>query len=270
MAYGTITAPAEGAVLPVDTIGGTDFPRTKISFGAEGSVTDVNSGAPLPVSITGSAAVTGTFWQATQPVSIAGTVAVSGPLTDTQLRAVAVPVSGTVGISGSVAVTGTFFQATQPVSIANPVAVTGTFWQATQPISAASLPLPTGASTAANQATIITHVDGVEASLSSMVGALVGTEYETVAASQTTQALGATGATGDLLTGVLIIPATTSPGAVSIKDGAGTAITVFAGGTDSVSTLHPFFVPLGIRSGAGAWQVTTGANVSAIGVGNFT
>lgn len=158
MAYGTITAPAEGAVLPVDTIGGTDFPRTKISFGAEGSVTDVNSGAPLPVSITGSAAVTGTFWQATQPVSISGTVAVSGPLTDTQLRAVAVPVSGTVGISGSVAVTGTFFQATQPVSIANPVAVTGTFWQATQPISAASLPLPTGAGTAANQATAIAAI----------------------------------------------------------------------------------------------------------------
>lgn len=40
--------------------------------------------------------VSGTFWQATQPVS--------GPLTDTQLRATAVPVSGT------------FWQATQPVS----------------------------------------------------------------------------------------------------------------------------------------------------------
>ena len=37
--------------------------------------------------------VSGTFWQATQPVSIAATVAVSGPLTDTQLRASAVPVS---------------------------------------------------------------------------------------------------------------------------------------------------------------------------------
>jgi hypothetical protein len=37
--------------------------------------------------------VSGTFWQATQPVSIAATVAVSGPLTDTQLRAAAVPVS---------------------------------------------------------------------------------------------------------------------------------------------------------------------------------
>ena len=93
---------------------------------------------------------------------------------------------------------------------------------------------------------------------------LVGTEYETVAPSSTNQPLGSTGAAGDLLASLLVIPASTSPGAVQIKDGADSAITVFAGGTDSVSTLHPFAIPLGIRSGAGAWQVTTGANVSVI------
>ena len=38
-------------------------------------------------------------------------------------------------------------------------------------------------------------------------------EYETVAASQTDQVLGATGATGDYLGDLLIVPATTSPGA---------------------------------------------------------
>ena len=37
-------------------------------------------------------------------------------------------------------------------------------------------------------------------------------DYETVAASQTAQALGATGAKGDFLSGVLVVPATTSPG----------------------------------------------------------
>lgn len=95
-------------------------------------------------------------------------------------------------------------------------------------------------------------------------------EYETVAASATDQGLGATGATGDYLSGVLIVPATTSPGPVSIKDGAGLAITIFTGGTTSVSNLVPFFVPLGIKSTAGAWKLTTGAAVSAIGVGNFT
>jgi hypothetical protein len=92
-------------------------------------------------------------------------------------------------------------------------------------------------------------------------------DYETVAASQSTQALGATGAVGDFLKGLLVIPATTTPGAVSIKDGGNSAISVYVGGT---STLNPFFIPLGIRSAVGAWQVTTGLNVSVIAVGNFT
>lgn len=97
-----------------------------------------------------------------------------------------------------------------------------------------------------------------------------GTEYETVAASQSDQAIGATGAAGDLLVGLLIVPASTSPGAVSVKDGSGSAITVFAGGASSVSNLVPFFVPLGIKSTSGAWKVTTGANVSVMAVGDFT
>ncbi len=97
---------------------------------------------------------------------------------------------------------------------------------------------------------------------------LTAGEYETVAASQTEQVMGAAGAAGDYLAGVLIIPATTSPGAVSIKDAAG-AITIFAGGASSVSNLVPFLVPLGIKA-AKEWKISTGANVSAIGIGNFT
>lgn len=95
-------------------------------------------------------------------------------------------------------------------------------------------------------------------------------EYETVAASQTTQTLGATGAAGDYLVGLLVVPATTSPGNVQIKDGSNGAITVFTGGASSVSNLLPFYIPLGMRSVQGAWQVTTGTNVSVIGVGEFT
>jgi hypothetical protein len=100
-----------------------------------------------------------------------------------------------------------------------------------------------------------------------------GTDYETVAASQTAQMLGAAGAVGDYLAGVLIVPGTTSPGTVSIKDGNGPDITIFTGGADSVGTLHPFFVPIGakcIATTTAGWQITTGANVSAIGVGSFT
>lgn len=93
--------------------------------------------------------------------------------------------------------------------------------------------------------------------------------YETVAASQTDQVLGTAGAKGDALDGLLLVPATTSPAAVSIKDGSGSAITIFTGGASSVSNLVPFYVPIGAKSTGGAWSVTTGANISAIAIGIF-
>ena len=94
-------------------------------------------------------------------------------------------------------------------------------------------------------------------------------DYETVAASQTAQALGATGATGDFISGILVVPASVSPGNVLLLDNA-ISITVFAGGTNSVNSLVPFFIPLGAASVSGAWKITTGANVSCIGIGKFT
>lgn len=94
--------------------------------------------------------------------------------------------------------------------------------------------------------------------------------YETVAASQTAQALGATGNAGDYLLGLLIVPATTSPGAVAIKDGSAAAITVFAGGASSLTELKPIWIPLKAVSANGAWQITTGANVSVVATGLFT
>jgi hypothetical protein len=124
-----------------------------------GSVSVSNFPATQPVS--------GTFWQATQPVS--------GPLTDTQLRASAVPVdtelttqdydsgagtstqavSGLIvpGAGGPVAITGDAAQGLDvdvtrvsgTVAVSGPltdtqlraaaVPVSGTFWQATQPVS---------------------------------------------------------------------------------------------------------------------------------------
>lgn len=101
--------------------------------------------------------------------------------------------------------------------------------------------------------------------------ALTGrSQIETVAASATDQALGVTGAAGDTLGVLWIVPATTSPGAVSIKDGSGSAITIFAGGASSVGSLQAFPFSLDLPSQSGAWKVTTGANVSVVAVGDFT
>jgi hypothetical protein len=96
--------------------------------------------------------------------------------------------------------------------------------------------------------------------------------YQTVAVS-TTQQCGATGASGDYLDGVWIIPGTAAAGVVQIKDGSGTAFNIFAGGgTTALPTLAPFFFGIGAISsgGVGGWKVITNANVTAVAVGNFT
>lgn len=100
-----------------------------------------------------------------------------------------------------------------------------------------------------------------------------GSAYETVAASQTAQALGATGATGDYLSHCVIYPVTTSPGVVTVFDNAnaaGTNVIAFAGGATSTSNLTPISVPVGALSTAGAWKVTTGTNVIVTCYGKFT
>lgn len=77
------------------------------------------------------------------PVPISGSLTISGGLTDTQLRASAVPISlaslpalATGGnVIGAVTQSGTW-----NVGVTGSVAVTGSFFQATQPVSIASMP----------------------------------------------------------------------------------------------------------------------------------
>lgn len=93
-------------------------------------------------------------------------------------------------------------------------------------------------------------------------------KYELIAASQTAQALGATGKAGDILERLIIVPETTGAGTVAIKDGSDTAINVLVSGT--LADLSPIVINIGAKSTAGAWQVTTGANVHVIAVGSFS
>ncbi len=91
--------------------------------------------------------------------------------------------------------------------------------------------------------------------------------YETVAASQTAQVLGLVGAQGDYVERLIIVPATTGPGVVTLLDGSTSIPIMVTGGT---TTLVPIVVELGMYSVTGAWKITTGANVSVIAVGTFT
>lgn len=92
--------------------------------------------------------------------------------------------------------------------------------------------------------------------------------YETVAASQTDQALGATGAAGDTLARLIITVGTAATAAVSIKDGAGSSIPILPNSPGG--GIGVYVVELGMRSLAGAWSVTTGAGSTVVAVGNFT
>jgi hypothetical protein len=91
-----------------------------------------------------------------------------------------------------------------------------------------------------------------------------------VAASDTDEPCGATGGIGDYLHELIILPAVVAAGAVSLEDGTGTNYTIHpGGGTTALTQLYPIVVPLGLVSALGAWEVTTGANVSVICKGRF-
>jgi hypothetical protein len=145
--------PGTGATVAADDISGVLHQRVKIGVGGDGVAVDVSSSNPMPVSGT-----------------VTANTGLSQPLTDSQLRAAAVPVSGT------------FFQATQPVSIAASVPVTGPLTDAqlrasAVPVSVGSIVLPTGASTLSEQqsqttllGTIDTDTGAIAASVASIDG----------------------------------------------------------------------------------------------------
>jgi ABC-type thiamine transport system ATPase subunit len=92
-----------------------------------------------------------------------------------------------------------------------------------------------------------------------------GTFYETVAASQTAQVLGVTGAAGDTLMRLVVTVGVSLTGTVSLLDGA------------TSYPLLPASLPVGIYSIEinavsvnGAWKITTGAGATVLAVGNFT
>lgn len=95
-----------------------------------------------------------------------------------------------------------------------------------------------------------------------------GVNYETVAVSQTDQVLGGTGAAGDYLEGLVCVVATAATSSVSIKDGAGSAISVLPANVGG--GVGTYYVPLGLVSASGAWKVTTGAGVTVIATGTFS
>lgn len=144
------------------------------------------------------------------------------------------------------------------------------------PVSATFAAVGAGTAAAAGRVTLASD-DPLVAKIPASLGAKAASaslsvtqaayEYETVAASQTAQVLGATGATGDYLSHIIIQPTTTAAGTVTVLDNA-TVIFTFTTGT--LADLSPKTIPFNLVSVSGAWKITTGANVAVIGIGDFT
>jgi len=89
--------------------------------------------------------------------------------------------------------------------------------------------------------------------------------YEHVAASQTEQVLGTTGAIGDYLHRLVITVNATSTCTVTIFDGVFSHILVRPN-----TAVGVYSIEMNTFSQAGPWEISTGAGVEVLAMGNFT
>lgn len=193
-----LSAGSGGDTIASDDIAGVKYQRIKLIIGADGTNDgDVASGNPLPV--TGTVAVTNAGI-----TTIAGAVSgsemqvdvVTSALPTGAATAAKQPALGTAGtasadvitVQGIASMTALVVDGsgvTQPVSNAGITTIAGAVSGTEMQVDVVTSALPTGAATAANQTTVIGHLDGVEtllgtidADTSTLAGAVSGTEMQ--------------------------------------------------------------------------------------------
>lgn len=96
-------------------------------------------------------------------------------------------------------------------------------------------------------------------------------QYEHVAASQSAQALGGTGAIGDYLHRIICTVTTAATGNVLIVDGTGVGILTHTILPALAGTgINVYNIEINAASTTGAWKITTGAGVEVMAVGIFS
>lgn len=138
------------------TVDGTFWQATQpVSFGSLPTGSNVIgsiANTEFAVTQSGTWTVSGTFFPDTQPISAAALPLPAGAATSANQSTIIGHLDGLEGLlAGTLTVNTGLTPLTDAQLRATAVPVSGTFWQATQPISAAALPLPDGAATSANQ-----------------------------------------------------------------------------------------------------------------------
>ena len=186
-----LATPPDATVVATDEVGARHFQLVKQVFGADGTATLVSAADPLPITIISGSSSGTEYTEGDVDVSITGTamlmegaantlVVAQGTATDGLLvnlgsnnDVVISDGGGSITVDGTVAAT-----LSEPISVddnGGSLTVDGTV-AATQSGAwniadiTGTVSLPTGASTAANQTTIIGHLDGVEGLLTTIDG----------------------------------------------------------------------------------------------------
>lgn len=171
-------ATVNGAAAPADL----HVQRVQPGFGGPSDFQDVTLANPLPVQVPGPLPLpTGAATQATLQTLLTAAQAIQAAAEALNGKATAIntgAVAGTVAVSNFPVATGL----TDTQLRATPVPVSGTFWQATQPVSftwagltdsqlrAAPLALPVGAATEAKQDVANTSLAAIDLDLSTIIG----------------------------------------------------------------------------------------------------
>lgn len=224
-----VTQPVSAASLPLPTGAATQATLASVlsALQAALTVTATNLDIRDLSSATDSVAVT----DGGSSLTVDGTVAVSGTVAVTD-NGGALTVDGTVAVTdggGSLTVDGP---------------LTDVQLRATAvPVSAASLPLPTGASTAANQATIAGHVDGIETLLGGGLPSALATDRLKVDGSGVTQPVSAASLplpTGAATEATLLDIQTAVEGTLAVT---GTVTANLAAGTNNIGDVDVVTLP---------------------------
>lgn len=282
----------DNSVLPVSVgtetfanndIGGIKYPRTKITWGAAGVANDASAANPLPISV-----ISGTV---TANIGTAGTLALESGGNLASIAGAFIAQGAALGANKDLMIAGS-------VTTAAPAYVNGqisplslTLAGAVRVDTAATLiAASTPPNSTSNQPSLLVsirpdsqNVNGqalmtnsspvvIASNQSSVPSIAGGSQYKSVAVLATDVLLGATGAVGDYLEGLLCIVQTPATSTVQIRDASGgTLMTVLpAGVAGGVGT---YYIPLGIKTinvASPGWRVSTGAGVFAIATGIFT
>ena len=199
----TANSGSGGAVFATDDISSVHYPRTKLSWGVDGSAVDASASNPLPVVQTGTPALpTGastlaeqqsqtTALQLIDDAVIADDAAFTPGTTKVIMAGAtfddSAPDSVNEGDAGALRMSANrnLFSTLRDaagnerganVSAGNALLVDAS--ATTQPVSAASLPLPSGAATSANQSTANTALAAIQVAVEALDNTVAGSELQ--------------------------------------------------------------------------------------------